>query len=189
MIGSVQRHNKGEMVDFLSILLGVFSGNYMPLSDYDHSTERFERKKTERLLSKPFDIPIKDADIPLDDTHFPISVEALDLKFREMSGIGNVNMGDFIRSLPDEEINSARQQMALIMATVSAVEAYTQRQYMRSSGTKAILWANRDQNLQASHLMGWLILRRDPTFKEISATYCATLEKQLGISKGEHHAA
>jgi hypothetical protein len=189
MIGSVQRHNKGEMVDFLSILLGVFSGTYMPLSDYDHSTDSFERKKTERLLSKPFDVPIKDADIPMDGTHFPISVEALDLKFQEMSGIGNVNMEDFICSLPDEEVNSARQQMALIMTAVSAAESHTQQQYMRSSGTKAILWANRDQNLQASHLMGWLILLRNPIFKEISATYCAALKEQLGIGQRDHHAA
>ena len=180
MIGSAQRHHKGEIGDLLSLVMGVFTGTYSGLEEYSHSTDNHERQKNEKLLSGTFRIPIRDAEIRTDGTHFAVSVNALNEAFKEMSGQFNLKIEDFIRSLSDEEINTARRELAYILWSVGAAQTAIQQQYRRWAGTKALFWATRNQKQQAAFLIGWLIRSRDAAFKEKSSTLFQTLTRKPG---------
>jgi hypothetical protein len=182
LLGSAQRSGAGGPAALLSLALSVFTGNYKPLEEHDHSADSFERQESEKVLSRTLGIPVRDAEISTDGTHFPVSVESLDKMFGEMSGQFASNVEEFISSLPDDEINPARRELALVLSLVSATESAIQQQYKRSAGAKALFWANRDQKLQAAHLIGWLFLRRNPAFKAQCGDLFEILRKQLARS-------
>jgi hypothetical protein len=183
LIGAAKRYGESGVTDLLSLVLGVFTGNYIPLADYAHSDDSHEKIENERLLAKALSLPITDADIPGGDSHFPISIEAMDSKFLEISGQFQVGIENFIRSLPEREIIKARNQICLIMMVVAQIEAQGQKQNHHSAGAKAILWANRSQKQQMAHLIGWLVLRKSPEFSDSADAFEKVLRHQIGFQE------
>ncbi len=184
VIGAAKRHGDSGPTDLISLVMGVFMGTYMPFKEYAHSTDNHEQEESQGLLAKSLTIPINDADIPNDNSHLPISVEALDGMFSTISGQFDINIFDFICQLPEREIIEARNQIVLIMNVIGTAEGQRLSNKQKSIGAKAIFWAHGDQKQQLAYLIGWLVLRREQKFKSTTDQFVENLRRQIGISEG-----
>lgn len=181
VIGAAKRHGSSGATELISLVMGVFMGTYMPFREYAHSTDNHEREESQGLLAKSLTIPISDTDIPKDNSHLPISVEALDGMFSTISGQFSINVSDFISQLSEREIIEARNQIALIMNVIGTVEGQRLTNKQKSIGAKAIYLAHTDKKQQLAYLIGWLVLRRDQQFKNATDQFVKTLKQQIGI--------
>ena len=80
IVGAAKRTDENGVITLLSLVLTVFQGTYIPIKEYAHSADNFEQEKNRKILAKTFSIPVFDADIPKNNSHFSVSVEALEPK-------------------------------------------------------------------------------------------------------------
>ncbi len=189
LIGAAKRYGGSGITDLLSSALSVFVGNYVPIKEQTYSSDNYEQAESQKLLAKTFGLPILDTDIPKDYTHFPVSIEALDEMFSDISGQFQIDFEGFIRNLPKPEIVGARNQIALLMEVVGRIEKQNQEKNGRSAGAKVILWAHKNQKQQLVYLIGWLILRRNHHFRNQADAFDTSLRNQIGISKRVRNAS
>jgi hypothetical protein len=188
LIGAAKRYGGSGITDLLSLVSSVFVGNYMPLKENACFPDNYEQAESQKLLAKTFGLPVLDTDIPKDNTHFPVSIEALDEMFSDISGQFQIDFEGFIRDLPEPVIVEARNQIALLVDVVGRIEKQNQEKNGRSAGAKVILWAHQNQKQQLAYLIGWLVLRQNCHFRNLTDAFAANLRNQIGISKRARNA-
>ena len=175
LIGSVKRHAPDELSTFLMIPTTVLNNSYTPLSASSHDSYGVELNQ--KLLSKTLSIPIE---APINsDTQFPTDVAGLDEQLHKLSQITNVDIVGFEAEHSDEEIQLARNELALFIEAVSAIELESQKKFGRSAGAKPVLWSNQTQEGQVNMLLGWLFQRLDPAMRENIAELNAKIVEQI----------
>jgi hypothetical protein len=180
LIGSVKRHAPDQLEDFLAIVLSVISGDYIPLSE--SSYDQYEMDRLTKLFGGSLSIPAKDSDILVDNRHFSASVEGLDGQLAIMAGLLSVDCEKAVSEMSDQEIAAARQELAIFLFGISAVERGNMNAYGETSGAKSIVWLNASATSQAIVLVGWLLRRTPKLIKNISQINKAIVD-QIELAK------
>jgi hypothetical protein len=184
LIGAVKRHAPDALSSFLAIGFSVLNSSYVPFY-VGAEPDEDGVDPNENLFSKTLSIPINAPDNSEAQNKFPTDVTALDQRLHNLSQIINVGIADFVSSQGESEIQLARNELALFMGAVSAIEQLNQEKSGQSLGAKPILWSNQTQDGQANMLIGWLFVRRDPTMQKAITELNAQIIEQIKSARGK----
>jgi len=186
LVGAIKRHAADQLQDFLEIMVSILNGSYVPLNS--NSQDEYSRERLDGLFSKSLSIPVTGAEIPNDNKHFPTNVSDFDEMLSIIARFAEIDVASFINGLSHAEIHEGRAEIATLMHFVAAIEQEATKQTGKSAGAKPILWLNADATGQASALIGWLLMRRDPTMRSNIAGLNKLIVQQIELAKAARNA-